>query len=210
MTVRVDDVSRPRALRHAARIGRGAAVMQFVAAAMWEREGVVALADAGQFAGQIGQMTRHEMHHLPFPLNPPADRKQAGGQHGAAVLLEDLRPDDEIGDAALILDRDEHHAFGRSRHLPHQDEAGGFEPAAVARRHRLGAGDDPPACEVSAQERQRMGAERQADMAVVLDNIAAGLHGAQRDGRLVDLRHGPRFARGGGGEEPAAARRAAP
>ncbi|MCP2935766.1 hypothetical protein NK983_24025, partial [Salmonella enterica subsp. enterica serovar Typhimurium] len=58
-----------------------------------------------------------------------------------------------------------------------------------------------PARKVGAQERHRMGAQRQADMAVILDHLAAGFHGAQRDGRLVDLRHRPRFARRGGGEE---------
>ena len=42
-------------------------------------------------------------------------RKHAGGQDDAAILLEHLRPDDEVGDAGLVLDGDEHDALGRSR-----------------------------------------------------------------------------------------------
>ena len=44
--------------------------------------------------------------------------EHAGTQNNAAVLCEDRRPDNEVRCRCFILKRDEHHAFGRSRHLP--------------------------------------------------------------------------------------------
>jgi hypothetical protein len=44
-------------------------------------------------------------------------------------------------------------------------------------------------------------AERQPDMAIVLDDFAAGRHRSQRDDRLMDFRHGFALAGRGRGEE---------
>jgi len=55
------------------------------------------------------------------------------------------RPDDQVGDAGLGLDRDEHDALGGPRLLAHQHQAGSGEPLAVPGMHRVGAGDDPAA-----------------------------------------------------------------
>jgi hypothetical protein len=67
---------------------------------------------------------------------------QYRGHHRAAKFLEHLWPHDEIGDAGLVFERNEHDALGRARPLAHQHQAGGFEPAAVARLHRIHASDD--------------------------------------------------------------------
>ena len=55
--------------------------------------------------------------------------------------------------------------------------------------------------QVAAQERDRVVAQRQADMAVVLDDLAAGGHRPQRHRRLVDLRHRRGLAGRGGREQ---------
>lgn len=129
-----------------------------------------------------------------------ADGHHAGA-HYAAELLEHLWPNHEIGDAGLVFQRDEHDALGAARALPDEHEARGLEPAAVARLHGFGACDDTARDQVVAQERDRMAAQRQADMTIVLDPLAAGRHRPERDGGLVDL--GDRFivASGGGREE---------
>ena len=46
-----------------------------------------------------------------------------------------------------------------------------------------------------------MSTQRQADMAVVLDDFAASRHRPQRHRRLIDFRHGLGLARRRGGEE---------
>jgi hypothetical protein len=46
-----------------------------------------------------------------------------------------------------------------------------------------------------------MPAQRQADMAIVLDHFAAGRHRPERDDGFVDLGHGFGLARHGGGAQ---------
>jgi len=88
------------------------------------------------------------MNHLAFPLDPAVDRHHAGTEHDPARPLEQLWPDDNIGRAGFVLDGDEHRALRRARPLAHQHQAGGHQPSRVARRHRLGTGDDPAAGKV--------------------------------------------------------------
>ena len=69
------------------------------------------------------------------------------------------------------------------------------------RPHRVGAGDDPLAAEVIAQERDGVITQRQAEMAVVLHHLTTGGHRPERHRRLVGLRHGGCFQGRGGGEQ---------
>ena len=100
------------------------------------------LADAGQLGRQIGELMGDEMDDLALALDAAAHGDHAGAQHDAAVFLEHLRPDHQVGDAGLVLDRDEHDALGDAGPLADQHEAGRLQPAPVAGVHRLGAGDD--------------------------------------------------------------------
>ena len=50
--------------------------------------------------------------------------EQARAHDDAAMGLEDLWPDHEVGDAVFVLDGDEHHARGGTRPLANQDQAG--------------------------------------------------------------------------------------
>jgi hypothetical protein len=97
-------------------------------------------------------MLGDEMHDLPFPLDAPIDGQHAGGKDDAALLFEELWPDNEIGDAGLVFDGDEHDAFGRAWHLPDEDKPGGLNEAPVARLHRLDAGSYALPMQVFAQE----------------------------------------------------------
>src|SRR5258708_23626663 len=126
----------------------------------------------------------------------------AGRENDPPLLLEDGRPDNEIGDAALILEGGEYHALGGSVQLAHQYDAGGLRPAAISRLHRLSAGDDALPAQVFAQEGDGMMPQRQPDMAVILDNLAAGRHRPQFNNRLVDFWHGFPVAGGGRPEHP--------
>ena len=72
----------------------------------------------------------------------------AGAKHYAAVFLEDFGPDHEIGDGALVLERDEHHALGGPRPLADKDEAGDMDPATIAAGDCVCTGHHIPAGEV--------------------------------------------------------------
>lgn len=54
--------------------------MEFVATHVWQREGCVPLADAGQIGRQVGEPMGDEMHHLTFALDATVDPDHAGRQ----------------------------------------------------------------------------------------------------------------------------------
>ena len=83
-----------------------------------------------------------EVNDLALTLNTAADGKHAGGEDHAPIFFEHLGPHDEIGDAGLILQGDEHDPLRCAGLLPNKNEAGSLKPASVAGLHRLGAGDD--------------------------------------------------------------------
>ena len=121
-----------------------------------------------------------EVDDFALTLNTTTDRDHAGGKDHAAIFIAHLGPDDEIGDAGLILQGDEHDALGAARPLADEHEAGGFEPPPIAGLHGLGAGDDTARRQVGAKEGDGMLAQRQADMAVILHHLAPGGHVSER------------------------------
>src|SRR5260221_14429676 len=113
----------------------------------------------------------YKLDDVPNTLDAAVRCHHAGRENDPPLFLKDGRPDNEIGDAALILEGDEYHALGRTGHLAHQYDAGGLRPAAIARLHRLPAGDDALSAQVFAQKGDGVMAQRQPDMAVILDNL---------------------------------------
>jgi hypothetical protein len=55
-------------------------------------------------------MLGDEVNNRAVALDAAGDANEAPGDDGLAVSLVDLAPDDDIGDACLILERDEDHA----------------------------------------------------------------------------------------------------
>src|SRR6266446_10185831 len=110
-----------------------------------------------------------KMDDVTHTLDAAVRCHHAGRENNPPLLLKDGRPDNEIGDAALILQGDEYHALGGTGHLAHQYDAGGLRPAAIARLHRLYAGDDALSAQVFAQKGDGVMPQGQPDMAVILD-----------------------------------------
>ena len=69
VAIRIIDIARLRTLRQASRIETGTAMVEFIAASMWQRKGRVAIADTRQRWRQIGEVQGDEMHDLAFPLD---------------------------------------------------------------------------------------------------------------------------------------------
>src|SRR5215831_1829073 len=141
------------------------------------------------------------MDDVAYALDAAVHGHHAGRENDPPLLREDGRPDNEIGDAALILKGDENHALGGTGHLAHQHDSGGLHPSAIVPLHRFSAGDDALSAQVFAQEGDGVMAQRQPDMAVILDDLAAGRHRLQCNSRLVKLGHGLPLAGGGRGEQ---------
>ena len=68
------------------------------------------------------------MNDALFALQFAGAAQERGAERGAAEAFEDLRPDDQIGDPGLILDRDEHDTIGAARALTDQHNAGDRQP----------------------------------------------------------------------------------
>lgn len=80
-------------------VGRRAAMMEFVATPMRQREGSIVIADTGQIGGKIVQTMSDDLDHLAFALNPSIDADHASAEHDPAIFFEILTPHDQIGDA---------------------------------------------------------------------------------------------------------------
>ena len=93
----------------------------------------------------------------------------------------------------VILERYEHHAFRRARHLADKNEAGNRETPAVASRREAGArliaalGKNPP------QELQRTGAEAQTFALIIFHDFAARCHRRKLNNRLDQFGTQPTF-----------------
>ena len=102
------------------------------------------------------------------------------------LLLERFRPDDDVGDVGLVLERHEDDALRRSRPLPHQHEAGDGDPhilpQIVAAQRRVAHGAERG--EALAEEAHRMLLQRQAGGHIILHDMLGERHGGKRDRRL--------------------------
>ena len=81
------------------------------------------------------------MDDLHIALHMALDRQQPGLHDGLAVVRHHPGPDNEIGDAGLVLDGDEADAPGAARPLPDQDQARKLVRRPIAAAPEIGGGD---------------------------------------------------------------------
>ena len=103
--------------------------------------------------------------------------EKAGRDHLRACALENRRPDDDVGDAGLVLDREKDRAAGRTRPLTHQDKARHRDAPAIPSLGQRHAGYHPSPFEFRPDEGHGMGLERQRQVPVILDHMFAERHG---------------------------------
>ena len=119
-------------------------------------------------------------------LQASAHREEPRRHHHPTIFFKSFRPDDDVGDVSLVLQRHEDHAFRRTRPLPHQDETGDGDhrilPQAVAAQLRVA--HDAARREPVAEETHRMLFQRQPGGHVIFHDVLAERHGRERDGRF--------------------------
>nr|CAD5259422.1 hypothetical protein BOSE7B_140008 [Bosea sp. 7B] len=127
-----------------------------------------------------------------------ASRPKNEGQD-TAIFLEDRLPDHEVGDARFVLDRHEHHAFGRAWSLSYEHQVSYIDPTSIMGGDRIGAGHNPPALEFRSRECNWMLAQSRPDVAITLYHLAArcraGHQAADRPG-ILPVGSGPGDFRG--------------
>ena len=113
--------------------------------------------------------------------------QESGAERGAAEAFEDGRPDDQIGDAGLVLDGDEDDAVGAARTLPDQHDPGDREPPVDRQMGELGGGDQALAGKLGTQKGERVALQGEAEACIILDDMLPQRHFRQK-------RHRPCFA----------------
>ena len=121
------------------------------------------------------------MDHVALALHLAGDGDEAGTEHHRPEALEQLRPDDDIGDVGLVLDGHEDHAARRAGPLADDGEAGDGDAAAAPRVAERLVRDDAAGGEARPDERHRMRLQRQAEIAVVVDDMLPDRHRRQRN-----------------------------
>ena len=130
-----------------------------------------------QIVRAVGEPLRDQMRDFfGAALDIALDQDQARAHHLFAVFLHHLRPHHDIGDAGLVLQRHEHHAFGAARPLPHQHHTGATHRALVVPVIDILAGDDALSGKHRTQEFHRMAFERQPDGLVVGNDLLGKRH----------------------------------
>ena len=115
-------------------------------------------------------------HPLFAALHLALHDQQRRADDVAPKSLHQRRPDDDVGDAGLILDGDEHRTLRGTRPLPHRHDARQPHDAPVFLPHRLGAWAYFPGGQFVPQQRARMRLQRQPGGAIVRYHVLAGTH----------------------------------
>ncbi len=97
------------------------------------------------------------MDNAAFTLHCAFDGAELRAQRLGAEFLEDLWPDDDVGDVSLVLQRHEHHARGGAGPLAHEHETSDAHARAVLRLRQFIRRDRPARPELRAKQRGGMG-----------------------------------------------------
>src|SRR3546814_4113165 len=119
----------------------------------------------------IGNPVADDVNDLAFLLKPTTDRDHRGGHDLAPVDIEAIWPQDAVGDAGLVLNRDEEHALRRARALPHEYHPGDLDVAPVSDLSEIGAAHDTHRVKLIPQETQWMRAQRSEEHTSELQSL---------------------------------------
>jgi len=117
-------------LRPVARVRRRGTGL--IAGAGAQLKATVQVGNAVEVGRPVPQLLDHEVDHDAFALHGAPCPHHPRTHDDPAIGLEYRRPDDKVGDAELILQRDEHHARGSAGTLPYEHEPSHAEAVAVA------------------------------------------------------------------------------
>src|SRR5205085_7648774 len=97
--------------------------------------------------------------------------QESGAERGAAKAFEDGGPDDQVGDAGLVLDGDEDDAVGAARTLPDQHDPRDREAPINRQMGELSSGNQALASEFAAQKGERVALQGEAEARIILDDM---------------------------------------
>jgi hypothetical protein len=139
---------------------------------------------------QIVHAPGDDMDDARFALQLAGHGDEAGAEHDRAQAFERLRPDDDIGDSRLVLERHENDALGGAWPLTHQHQARDRDSLAVPDRGKRVGAQDAARRKAGAHERGWMRLQGQRQAPIVLHHMRAERHRGQSRVRLGFARRG--------------------
>src|SRR5205085_8803072 len=133
--------------------------------------------------GPVLEVVGDDMDGASLALQAAAAMEQGRAERGAAGAFERRGPDNQLGDAGLVLERDEDDAVGAARALPDQDEAGDRDMTIDGQGGEVAGGDEAFLREFGAEKGERVAFYRQAQGRVILDDMLAERHLGQQPRR---------------------------
>ena len=100
---------------------------------------------------QVDEPFGHQMDDLTFALYLPENAEQTGTEQFVALLLDQSRVHDDIGQPGFIFQGDKNDSAGRARPLPTGDDSGGSSELAVGRVLQLAGGNETLCTESATQ-----------------------------------------------------------
>src|SRR5712692_284289 len=125
------------------------------------------------------------MHHFTFAFQHSFDAHQARAEQLAPLALDEMRPDDDINIAGLVLERYKYRSRGGARTLAAGDDARRTRRSAAGKQFQLIGGGKAHACKARSQQGERMAPERETGARVVGHEILS-LGWRESRGRLRD------------------------
>src|SRR6266705_2395377 len=122
---------------------------------------------AAQQGAVIAQPSGYKVHHFAFSLKHPLDAHQARAQQLAPLALDEMRPDDDINIAGLVLERYKYRFRGGARALATGDDTRRPRRSAAREQFQLIGGSEAHARKVRSQQGERMAPERETGARVV-------------------------------------------
>src|SRR5437660_1703290 len=110
-----------------------------------------------------------------FVLHLAGNGDKTRAHHNPTKSLEDMRPDDDVGDGSFIFDRHEG-ALSAARALTHEDKTRHRDAASRRDFSELLVAQNAPATEGVPQKDERMGLQRKMQMTVVFKHLLAWRH----------------------------------
>src|SRR5712691_988645 len=115
----------------------------------------------------VGEAPGYKMHHFTFAFKHSFDAHQARAQQLAPLALDEMRPDDDINIAGLVLERYKYRSRGGARTLAAGDDARRPRRSAAGEELQLIGGGKAHACKARSQQGERMAPESETGARVV-------------------------------------------
>src|SRR3989441_11722478 len=104
----------------------------------------------------VRQPPGYKMHHFALAFKHPFDAHQARAEQLAPLALGEIRPDDDINIAGLVLERYKYRSRGGARALATGDDTRRPDPAAAWQQADFLCGAKAHARQARPQQRKRM------------------------------------------------------